>query len=177
MAKDKDAKKPGDAAPEAAETEKPKGGGKKLLIIGLAAGLLAGGGGAAGYFLFLAPPAAPEQEPAPVAEPEPAPAPTSFVTLEKLSAPLVHDGEVMGYVLLDLSLEVAGPEEISRVNERLPALKAAFLRDVTATPIGKADAPLVIDYEALTARLREVANRELPQPDVLRVLITQSTRL
>lgn len=155
------------------------GGGRKFLVIGLLAGLLIGGGGAGAYFLFLG---NEEQASASVETPAPPPAEekpveTVFVKLERLSAPLVSNDRVMGYVLLNLSLEVKGTENEVKVAQRLPALKAAFLRDVTTTPIGKPDQPMIIDYESLTSRLTEVANRELGEDMILRVLVTQSTRI
>ena len=157
------------------------GGGRKFLVIGLVLGLLIGGAGAGGYFLFMGgeeenanTPATAEQA---VPEKETKPIKTAFVKLDRLSAPLVSNGRVVGYVLLDLSLEVIGSENEVRVAQRLPALKASFLREVTTTPIGKPDQPMIIDYESLTARLTEVANRELDEELILRVLVTQSTRV
>lgn len=159
----------GDAKDNAA---KP-GGGKKLLIMGLAAGLLVGGGGAAAFFLFLKPKEEPAAEkPAEAAQPEPA----SFVKLDRLSAPLQSGDIVVGYVLLDLSLEVKTKNDELLVVQKLPAVRAAFLREVTNTPIGKPDQPLVVDFDGLTARLKETANRELGRAAVSRVLVLQSTR-
>jgi flagellar FliL protein len=166
----KDAKKPEETA-----EEKPKSGGKKLLILGLLAGLILGGGGAAAYFLTMSPPPA-ETEAAPEALPEPEIA-TAFVALERMSAPLVQDGQILGYVLLDLSLEAEEGPTAELVAQRLPALSAAFLRDMTQTPIGKPDAPMVIDYDSLMVRLQAAANQELGQDAVIRVLVTHSTRL
>jgi len=155
------------------------GGGRKFLVIGLMLGLLIGGAGAGGYFLFMG---GEEDASASVTGteiPEKAakPVKTVFVKLDQLSAPLVSNGRVMGYVLLDLSLEVKASEHEVKVAQRLPALKAAFLKEVTSTPIGKPDQPMIIDYEALTSRLTSVANRELGEELILRVLVTQSTRV
>ncbi|RIK92789.1 MAG: hypothetical protein DCC73_10940 [Proteobacteria bacterium] len=179
MAKDKakadDKSKPDDKAKEA-DGKASSGSGKKLLIIGLAAGLLAGGGIAAAYFLFLAPQ---KKVVAAVETPPPPPAPenTTFVKVDRVSAPLVHEGQVLGYVLLDLSLEVKGNANELLVAQRLPALKAAFLKEVTRAPIGKEGEPLIIDFDALTNRLRQAANQELGKAAILRVLVTQSTRV
>lgn len=147
-------------------------GGRKLLVVGLLAGLVAGGGGAAGYFLFAEDQAA---EPAPVAPP--VASKTSFIKIERISAPLVRDDTVVGYMLLDLSLELGKAEDELLIARRLPALRAAFLQEVTREPIGKPGQPLIIDYERLPERLRDAANRELTTPAVMRVLITQSVRI
>ena len=179
MAKDKakagDKPQPDDKAKEA-DGKASTGSGKKLLIIGLAAGLLVGGGIAAAYFLFQGPQ---KTEMVAAAPPPPPPPPenTTFVKVDRVSAPLVHDGQVLGYVLLDLSLEVKGNANELLVAQRLPALKAAFLKEVTREPIGKEDEPLIIDFEKLTERLRKAANQELGKAAVLRVLVTQSTRV
>jgi len=163
---------------EGQEKNNGKGGagGRKFLVLGLIAGLGLGGGGTAGYFLFAGGDET-ATEPVKAEEAPQPPQKTTFVKLERLSAPLVSNGRVLGYVLLDLSLEVKGAEDELRVAQRLPALRAAFLKEVTDTPIGKQDQPMVIDYDGLTGRLRTVANRELGRETVLRVLVTQSTRL
>ncbi len=161
----------------ATEETAGKGGSKKLLIIGLVAGLLFGGGVAAAYFLFLAP----KPEAVPVAEETPKEDPKLssgiFVKLERLSAPLVVNDQVSGYVLLDLSLELVEAGDEAMVTQRLPILKDAFLREVTRAPIGKTDQPMVIDYENLVERLKTVANQELKRAVIDRVLISQTTRI
>ncbi len=158
------------------QDKKAGSGGRKFLIIGLAAGLLVGAGGAGAYFLFMAKDKAASAPVAAKEAPKP-PKTTSFVKLEHLSAPLVSNGKVLGYVLLDLSLEVKGSADELHVAQRLPELRAAFLKDVTDTPIGKPDQPMMIDYDALTTRLRTLANQQLGEEAVVRVLVTQSTRL
>ncbi len=173
--------KAGDSTSVAAE-KKPS---KKLLIIGLVLGLALGGGGAAAVFLTKGDAPAegkdgehvgndadgdPEAVETPVVE-------TAFVKLDRLSAPFVYQGRILGYVLLDLSLEVEkGPQEM-RIAQQLPSLRAAFLIEVTERPIGKPDQPTVIDYEGASQRLLDVANRELKGAELRRILITQSTRL
>lgn len=173
------------------DTQKKSGGGRKLLVLGLLAGLLMGGLGVGGFFMLTGEEPSAEQaaetestdtndtESVDEADADESSArqSTAFVRLDRLSAPLINDGRVMGYVLLDLSIEVRRSDDELVVAQRLPALRAAFLRDVTENPIGKPDQPMIIDYETLTSRLRAAANRELPRPVVLRVLVTQSTRL
>lgn len=151
---------------------KAGGRGKLPLILGLAAGLVLGGGGVGGYFVFLAP------EGNALAEGEqPAARRTTFIRIDRLSAPLFDEGRVVAYALLDLSLEVRSNGDDILIAQRMPALRDAFLREVTENSISRAGTPLVIDYDALTTRLREVANRELRKDVVLRVLVIQTTRL
>ena len=64
-----------------------------------------------------------------------------------------------------------------RVVQKLPALRAAFLRAVTDTPISKPGQPMIVDFDGLTARLRAVANQELGKTTVSRVLVVQTTRI
>lgn len=157
------------------QKEKKGPGGRKLLIVGLVAGLVLGGGGTGAYFLFTG---KDDAAATPVVEEQPKPPEkTTFIKLDHLSAPLVSEGRVLGYVLLDLSLEIKGSEDELRVAQRLPALRAAFLKEVTANPIGREDQPMVIDYDGLTDRLRDLANRELGKDAIVRVLVTQNTRL
>lgn len=151
-----------------------KGGGKKLMMIGLAAGLVLGGGGAAGFFLFLQPKETPaaQEKPAEKRVPE-----AVFVKVDRLSAPVISGDLVIGYMLFDLSLEVQKASDELQVVKRLPAIRAAFLREVTNTPIGKPDQPFVVDFDSLTARLKDVANRELGSAMLSRVLVVQTTRI
>lgn len=158
------------------EQTKPRKRSKLPLVAGLAAGLILGGGGAAGYFLFLTGgrPAPPQ----PVAQPAAkAPPKTFFVKVDRLSAPLVDGQRVVAYVLLDLSLEIKDSDVELMIAQRMPALRDAFLREMTRTTISRADQPLIVDFDALAERLRSAANAELQRDGVLRVLVTQTTRL
>jgi len=150
---------------------KPAGRGKLALLLGLAAGLLVGGGGVGAYFVFFA-----GAEVKPLTSDDAA-RKTTFIRIDRLSAPLVSDGRVLGYALLDLSLEVRSNGDDLLVAQRMPALRDAFLRAVTDSPISRVGEPLAIDYDAVTELLRDVANRELRKDVVVRVLVTQTTRL
>lgn len=155
-------------------SENKSGGRSKLaLILGLTAGLLVGGGGVGGYFVFFVP----ESAETPAEAEQPAARKTTFIRIDRLSAPLSNDGRVVAYALLDLSLEVRSNGDDLLIAQRMPALRDAFLREVTENTVSRAGQPLVIDYDAVTTRLRDVANRELRKEVVLRVLVTQTTRL
>lgn len=155
-------------------SENRSGGRSRLaLILGITAGLLLGGGGVGAYFVFFA---APQSGDA-TTDASSATRKTTFIRIDRLSAPLSADGRVVAYALLDLSLEVRSNGDDILIAQRMPALRDAFLREVTDNSISREGQPLVIDYDAVTTRLRDVANRELRKDVVLRVLVTQTTRL
>lgn len=162
------------AAAAAAEAKKAARKRMGILIAAVAGGLILGGGAVAAFFLTR-PPAQTAKTPAPAAEKKaPPPVALAFVAVPNVTAPLVDNGKVLGYVMLSFSVEVnAGPEE-GKVFQHLPALQAAFLIDVTEHPIGTPEDPTVIDYERLQTRLLEVANREMQDGAIKRVLITQT---
>lgn len=176
MADNKEKVKPVEAAPPAKGSKKTK----LLIVAGLVGGLALGGGGAAAFFILGPKAGSPKAEPVAKSavdeEGKPIGPAIAYVTLKGLSAPMISQGRILAYVLLDLSLEVAGADE-ARVTEQLPALQAAFLIEVTQRPVGKPDQPLMIDYEDVTKRLTAVANRELKGPVVKQVLVTQSIRM
>ena len=101
----------------------------------------------------------------------------TYAKIEHLSVPLVSKGQVLGYVMFDLSLEVGKSGDLSLVSTDLPGIRAAFLIDMTNTPIGKPGDPEVIDYESLNQRLTKVANQELKGDYIKRVLVTQTVRM
>lgn len=152
-----------------------KGRSKLPLILGLCLGLALGGGGVAAYFLFVAggDPVPPMPQPVAVE----APAKSFFVKVERLSAPLVDGEQVVAYVLLDLSLEINDSAVELMIAQRMPALRDAFLREMTRTSISRPGQPLIVDFDALAERLRATANGVMQREGVLRVLVTRTVRL
>jgi flagellar basal body-associated protein FliL len=155
-----------------------------ILIAAVSGSLAIGGGAVAAFFIYSknnAPAASEAKLDAPLKKNEKAEKPPAnamvYVSLPRLSAPLIDHDKVLGYAILDLSLEVENSAIQAKVFEQLPVLRAAFLQEVTDHPIGKKDDPTIVDYDNLTKRLADVANRELKDAHVNRVMITQTIRL
>ena len=137
---------------------------KKLILIVVLLLLLAGGGGGA-YWWFFMRGGDPAAEEAP-----PPPEPAVFVEMEPLTIPVIRGGAVAKYVLLKLSLEVEDAGAQQEVEERMPRLKDAFLRDLHAyfasIPL---DSPL--NVRTVKKRLQRVCDRTVGPGVVQEVLL------
>jgi len=163
------------AAEEASEVEEgPSGGGKKkLIIIGAVAAVLLIGGGAGAYF-FLGQ-KAPEETPV-AAEPEiPVEANPILVSVEHVTAPLTKDGNVGGYVYLNLSVEVGDEEADQTVKDNLPKLRAAFAADLYGDSIADPKASDRADLPAIQARLLKVARRVFGDEAIKQIYVSKVT--
>lgn len=159
---------------DAADAPPAKAGKRGMMLVVLPlAGLLLGGGGVAGYFLFLAPPPAVPGAVEVVEEaPPPPPHTPVFVKLERLSAPLIGDKRaLLGYVGLDLQLEVDGEEVAQRVEDNLPIVRHAVNMALSERGAGRADNPRMIDYAGIAATVKDAANTALHEPLIIAVQI------
>jgi flagellar FliL protein len=98
---------------------------KLIIIIVMAVILLAGGGGAAWFFMHQK--AGPKKE---VKHEEPAHAPV-FVTLETFTVNLQPDPDEK-FLQLELSLQVANPEEAELLKTQMPAVRNRLLMLLTS---------------------------------------------
>ncbi|WP_138379897.1 flagellar basal body-associated FliL family protein [Luteithermobacter gelatinilyticus] len=149
-------------------------GGKKFLIVGLLAGLVIGGAAGGAAFLFLgaetggmAPGAAQEKK-----DP-PKPKDIHYVKMERFTAPLVHKGRVLNYVVMDLSIEVESNENKLLVVRNLPLIRSALLQSVSETPIGRKDNPYMVDYQAFSDRMKKISNEVIGKTAVNKVLVVE----
>lgn len=162
-----------DQEEEIAEEEEPKKGSKKLLIIGLLVGLLLGGGGGAGAFVMLGGEEKAEEVHEEVVVEEPKTDP-QFVKIDKVTIPLVYNNRVLGNMMIDFSIEVDGDENKMAVIRNLPEIRDAILRHYSDMPLGKAKSPRSVDYPRLKETLKDISNKILHEPLVLRVMIVQA---
>ena len=94
--------------------------------------------------------------PKPVAEREPG----STVEMPYLIAPVVVvDGSLFANAYVSSQIVATSPAATIVVRDKLPFIQDAFVRDVNATPIGKASDPETVDVPALTLRLLADARR------------------
>lgn len=162
--------------------DQPSGkGGKLLLIVGLVLGIALGGGVAA---VLL--PSGGDEEPAeetaaaePEAEAEPAvPAEVLTVAVTRLPVPLADaQGEVLGYMFVDLSLEVDGMDSQSYVAARVPRLRDAYLRRLSGQQLTLADRPGALDYDRLNLLLMDVTGSVVGADRVTQIFVTQVVHL
>ena len=161
--------------------EQPSGkGGKLLLIVGLVLGIALGGGVAA--VLLPSGGDEPAEETAaaePEAEAEPAvPAEVLTVAVTRLPVPLADaQGEVLGYMFVDLSLEVDGMDSQSYVAARVPRLRDAYLRRLSGQQLTLADHPGALDYDRLNLLLMDVTGSVVGADRVTQIFVTQVVHL
>lgn len=172
-----------DAPGQAAEGE-PAGGRKRsglLLALGILGGILLGG--AVMYILdgsVSTPDEGEEADPAPVEDAKP-PAPAVdllVVEARRFSVPLItEEKDLLGYVWVDLALEVDGPEDQSYVAARLSELRDAFLRDLYTRQTADPERPGALDFDLLQRRLETVAKRVMGEDRLLAVRIVNARRV
>ena len=164
--------------------DQPSGkGGKLLLIVGLVLGIALGGGVAAVLLPSGGDEAAEDAEQAEVpdaeAEAETAvPAEVLTVAVTRLPVPLADaQGEVLGYMFVDLSLEVDGMDSQSYVAARVPRLRDAYLRRLSGQQLTLADRPGALDYDRLNLLLMDVTGSVVGADRVTQIFVTQVVHL
>ena len=85
--------------------------------------------------------------------------PGTSVEMPYLIAPVIVDGRLDSNAYISSRVIAASPTAEIVVRGKLPFIQDAYVRDVNATPIGKADDPATVDVPALTARLLADAKR------------------
>jgi hypothetical protein len=85
--------------------------------------------------------------------------PGTHVQMPFLIAPMSIDGRLEGYSYITSKLVASTPSASVEIRDKLPFIQDAFVRDVNAAPIGKANDPLAVDTQALTSRLVADARR------------------
>ena len=167
---------------EADLLEKEEGGNSVLLLVLiLIGGILIGAGGYFGFTLFMGNTTdeAVEEQVEEVQEEEPAPVQEdfSYIDIKRMPAAILDkDGNVTGYVFLDLKLEVPTDSDPAFVQLRLPRIQAAMLKDIAAHGVTMADKPGVIDYDGLNVRFVKVANEAIGGDRIRSVFVFRAIR-
>jgi len=85
--------------------------------------------------------------------------PGTSVEMPYLIAPVVVDGRLDSNAYISSRVIASSPAAEIVVRGKFAFIQDAYVRDVNATPIGKADDPATVDVPALTARLLADAKR------------------
>jgi len=99
--------------------------------------------------------------------------PGTHVQMPFLIAPMSVDGKLQGYSYISSKLVASTPSASVEIRDKLAFIQDAFVRDVNASPTGKAQDPLAIDTAALTARLVAEARRIVGNSKVVTITFTQ----
>lgn len=141
---------------------------KKLIILLLVLLLLLGGAGGGAYYYFFI---KPEQDAATrQVEEEALPPPPEFVELDSLSVPVIRNGRVVKFVLLKIAVELADGDYRDIVEENMPRVTDAFLRELhgyfATVPV---DDP--INVRAITVRLMRASRRVFGRGVITDILV------
>jgi flagellar basal body-associated protein FliL len=133
---------------------------KTTIALAVIAGLAFGGGGASAWFLLNGRLAAPAS-----AAPDSALKPLIYVNIPRLTVPISDDrGNMLGYVTLDLALEVpTGREEY--VKQHIPMIRHGLNALLFGSgSLGKVDQPEQLDIKRATPAMLKAANAALEEP-------------
>ena len=97
-------------------------------------------------------------------------APGTNVEMPFLIAPMSKDGKLLGYAYISSKMVATSPSASIAVREKLAFIQDAFVRDVNAEPICKADDPRAVDTALLNSRLIAIARRVVGSDKVVRMV-------
>jgi hypothetical protein len=93
------------------------------------------------------------------------------VVMPYLIAPVVVGDKLFAYAYVSSIIIGPSPTAAVDIREKTPFIQDAYVRDVNATPIGKADDPQTVDIPALAARMLGDAKRIVGPEKVIGVRI------
>ena len=99
-------------------------------------------------------------------------APGTNVEMPFLIAPMSKDGKLLGYAYISSKMVATSPSASIAVREKLAFIQDAFVRDVNAEPICKADDPRAVDTALLNSRLVAIARRVVGSDKVVSMVFT-----
>ena len=99
--------------------------------------------------------------------------PGTNVEMPFLIAPLNVDGKLFSYAYISTKVVTTSRTASLEVREKIPFIQDAFVRDVNATPIGRAGDPKTVDRPALIARLTATVKRIVGGAKIAAVVIIQ----
>ncbi len=85
-----------------------------------------------------------------------------------------EDGSPVGYVFIDVSVEVSGEEAFTAANENLDTLIARFTEALKTTGVGKADRPGEVDYDRLAKTFLALARDEVHLRGIMAVRVSEA---
>jgi flagellar basal body-associated protein FliL len=100
-----------------------------------------------------------------------------YLYIERMPAALVDEnGRTVGYVFLDITLELHDSEEQSYVSARMPRVKDALLRAISKNGLTRPGTSGQMDYDRVSSYLLEASNAAIEKEYVTGVYITRALR-
>jgi hypothetical protein len=101
------------------------------------------------------------------------PSPGTAVEMPYLIAPVIVDEKLVAYAYVSSNVIAASPSAAIDIRNGTPFIQDAYVRDVNATPIGKASDPSTVDGNALAARMLACAKKMVGAGKAIGIKITQ----
>jgi hypothetical protein len=95
------------------------------------------------------------------------------VVMPYLIAPVVVGDKLFAYAYVSSMIISPSPSAAVEIRDKTPFIQDAYVRDVNATPVGKASDPQTVDTDALAARMLADAKRIVGADKVIGVRIVQ----
>ncbi|HEY0107765.1 MAG TPA: hypothetical protein VGB91_16910 [Rhizomicrobium sp.] len=96
--------------------------------------------------------------------------PGTNVDMPFLIAPMSRDGKLLGYSYISSKLVASSQRAALEIRDRIAFIQDAFVRDVNAAPVSKADDPTAVDPGLLAARLVADARQVVGTAKVARMI-------
>ena len=85
-----------------------------------------------------------------------------------------QDNSVIGFVFLDVAMEIAGDEQYAIADANLAVLVARFTESLKSSGIGRADMPGEVDYERLAKTFLALARDEVDLRGIASVRVSEA---
>jgi hypothetical protein len=95
------------------------------------------------------------------------------VVMPYLIAPVVVGDKLFAYAYVSSIIIGPSPSAAVDIRDKTPFIQDAYVRDVNATPIGKASDPQTVDTDALAARMLADAKRVVGADKIIGVRIVE----
>ena len=100
-------------------------------------------------------------------------APSTNVELPVVIAPMSKDGQLTGYAYITAKIVATSQAASLQVHSKIPFIQDAFVRDVNAAPISKANDAAAVDQDGLAVRLTSDAQRIVGPAKISHVVIVR----
>ena len=95
------------------------------------------------------------------------------VEMPYLIAPLERGDSLLGYAYIACRIVGASPAAAAEIQNKVPFIQDALVRDVNASSVGKPDDPSAVDSAVLAARMLAVVRKVMGPGKVSDLKITQ----
>lgn len=102
--------------------------------------------------------------------------PVQTLHIRRVPGPFLgRDGsKILGFVFLDVAVEIAGEEQFSAASENLDTLMARFSEHLKTTGVGRSDLPGEVDYDRLAKTFLTMARDEVSLRGIQSVRVSEA---